>query len=285
MGFTSMQDRRILNDGNSIPCLGYGTFQSPDGEDTSRAVREAIELGYRHIDCAAVYGNEKSVGRGIAQSGIQRSQLFVTSKVWNDHHGYRETREACEKTLEDMGLDYLDLYLIHWPNPLALRSCWAEKNAETWQAMEEMQAQGLIRSLGISNFRLHHYEALMKTARVKPVVNQIKLCPGITQPTVAAFCQAEDILLEGYSPLGQGDVLETPFLIELGRKYDKTPAQIALRWGLERGYIPLPKSIHRERMAQNAQIFDFSLTEEEVATLAGLKEAGGIVKDPDTVSF
>lgn len=285
MGFTSMQDRRIMNDGNSIPCLGYGTFQSPDGEDTSIAVREAIELGYRHIDCAAVYGNEKSVGRGIAQSGIQRSQLFVTSKVWNDHHGYRETREACEKTLEDMGLDYLDLYLIHWPNPLALRSCWAEKNAETWQAMEEMQAQGLIRSLGISNFRLHHYEALMKTARVKPVVNQIKLCPGITQPAVEAFCQAEDILLEGYSPLGQGGVLETPFLIELGRKYDKTPAQIALRWGLERGYIPLPKSIHRERMAQNAQIFDFSLTEEEVAALAGLKEAGGIVKDPDTVSF
>ena len=125
----------------------------------------------------------------------------------------------------------------------------------------------------------------MKTARVKPVVNQIKLCPGITQPAVEAFCQAEDILLEGYSPLGQGGVLETPFLIELGRKYDKTPAQIALRWGLERGYIPLPKSIHRERMAQNAQIFDFSLTEEEVAALAGLKEAGGIVKDPDTVSF
>ncbi|MEA4911855.1 MAG: aldo/keto reductase [Oscillospiraceae bacterium] len=286
MKMKSAADCYTLNNDVKIPCIGYGTFRSPDDETTSDGVKAAVELGYRHIDGAAVYGNEKSVGRGIADCGVAREELFVTSKLWNGAHGYRETYAAFEKTLEDLRLSYLDLYLIHWPNPACVRDCWKEKNAESWQAMEELYHAGKIRAIGVSNFMPRHLDALLETATVQPAVDQIKLCPGIAQPQVADYCRSRGILLEGYSPLGQGSALSDGTVIAaIAEKHGKAPAQVCIRWSLQMGFLPLPKSLHAQRIRQNADVFDFELSAQEMEKITNIRDLCGGVKDPDTVDF
>ena len=248
MNMNKPTDCYVLNNGVQIPCLGFGTWQTPDGDVCVNAVRSAIEAGYRHIDTAAVYGNEESVGKAIRESGIDRKELFLTTKLWNDCHSYDLAMRAFEQSINRLGVDYFDLYLIHWPNPAAFRDHWQDANAETWKAMEELYEAGKIRAIGISNFRTHHIEALLKTAKIKPAVNQIRLCPGDTQDETVAFSRAQGMLLEAYSPLGMGHIFEVPEMQKLAEKYGRSIAQICIRWSLQRGYLPLPKSVTPSRI-------------------------------------
>jgi diketogulonate reductase-like aldo/keto reductase len=243
MFMKSLTDCFELNNGVQIPCLGFGTWQTPGGVSALTSVKEAIKAGYRHIDTAAAYGNEESVGQAIRESGVPRKELFITSKLANPAHGYENTKAAFEATMQKLNLDYLDLYLIHWPNPVKYRNRWEEANAETWRAFEEFYQAGRIRAIGISNFHPRHIEALLKTASVIPQANQIRLCPGDTQDEVVDYCRGKKILLEAYSPLGTGKIFEVPEMRDLAKKYQRSVAQICIRWSLQRGYLPLPKSV------------------------------------------
>lgn len=276
-----------LNNGVMIPCVGYGTFKTP-ADVAEQAVADVIEVGYRLIDTAAVYGNEEAVGKGIRDSGIDRHRLFVTSKLWNTERGYESTKKALDETLQKMQLDYLDLYLIHWPaNQKQFGDRAAEINAETWRAMENAYHEGKIRALGLSNFMPHHVIDLMKTAKVAPAVDQIEVHPGWPHAQEIKYLQAHNILVEAWGPLGgQGaKVLTNPTMEKLAKKYGKTTAQISLRWILQQGVLPLPKSVHPDRMVENTKLFDFELSDEDMKTISELPNLGGQCKDPDEVDF
>ena len=283
----SQLDTYKLSNGVEIPCIGFGTWQTPNGDVAVQAVQCALESGYRHIDTAAVYGNEASVGKAIRMSGVRREELFVTTKLWNNRHSYDQALKAFDESLDKLGLDYLDLYLIHWPNPIDLREGdrWIQANAEAWRAMEELYEASRIRAIGISNFRVHHMEALLKTAKVVPHVNQIRLCPGDTQDETVAFSRAHGMLAEAYSPLGIGRIFEVPEMQALAQKYGRSIAQICIRWSLQRGYLPLPKSVTPSRIQENLKVFDFALDDEDVSLIAGLTGCVGFGDDPDHAPF
>lgn len=275
---------RLLN-GVEIPCIGFGTWQTPDGDVAVNSVKCAIQAGYRHIDTAQAYGNEEGVGEGIRQGGVPREELFITTKLWNTNHTYDLTMRTFEESLKKLGLDYVDLFLIHWPNPAMYRNRWEQANAESWKAMEELYEAGKIRAIGISNFRQHHIEALMKTAKIKPMVNLIRLCPGETQDELVEYCKAQGMVLEAYSPLGNGKIFEVPEMKALADKYGKSIAQICIRWGLQQGYLPLPKSVTPSRIEDNLKVFDFELTDADVQLIANLKGCVGLSGDPDKMPF
>jgi diketogulonate reductase-like aldo/keto reductase len=285
MKLKSLTDTYTLSNGVEIPCIGFGTWQTPDGEVAVSSVLSALEAGYRHIDTAQGYGNEESVGIAVKKSGIKREEIFITSKLANNDHGYERTMAAFEGTMKRLDMDYLDLYLIHWPNPIAFRDNWQEANAGTWKAFEELYKAKRIRAIGISNFHPHHIEELMKTATIAPMVNQIRLCPGDTQDEVVDYCRAHNILLEAYSPFGVGKLFEVPEMKALAEKYGKTIAQIAIRWSLQRGYLPLPKSVTPARIRENVDVFDFELEESDVELIANLKGCVGYSADPDTITW
>ncbi|QIK69360.1 aldo/keto reductase [Erysipelothrix sp. HDW6C] len=274
-----------LSNGVEIPAVGFGTWQTPDGDVAESSVLAAINAGYRHIDTAAVYGNEESVGRGIAKSGVARDELFITTKLWNTEHTYDRAKAAIDVSLEKLGLDYLDLYLIHWPNPVAFREDWATANAEAWRAMEEAVDAGKIRAIGISNFLPEHTEALLKTARIKPVVNQIFLNPSDMQKDVVACNDKHGILTEAYSPLGTGNIFGIEELAAIAHKYNRTVAQVVLRWSLQNGFLPLPKSVHEDRIKENFAIFDFEISDEDMAAINALEGKAGAALDPNTTTF
>lgn len=277
----SLTDTYTLANGVKIPKVGFGTWQTPDGDVAEASVIAALKAGYRHIDTAAAYGNEESVGRGIQKSGVPREEIFVTTKLWNTDHSYEKAKAAIETSLEKLQLEYLDLYLIHWPNPLALRDRWAETNAQTWRAMEEAVAAGKIRAIGVSNFRVKHLDALLETAKIKPVVNQIFLNPSDMQPEVVAYNDAHAILTEAYSPLGTGKMFTVPALQEIAARVGKTVAQVVLRWDIQHGYLPLPKSVHEARIVENGAIFDFELSAADMAIIDSLKGVAGTARNPD----
>ncbi len=279
---TSQRDTYKLVNGVEIPCLGFGTWQTPDGDTAVQAVRCAIDSGYTHIDTAQAYGNEESIGKAIRLSGVPRKNLFITTKLWNTNHTYDLTIRSFEESMNKLGLDYLDLFLIHWPNPFPFRNYWQQANAESWKAMEELYEAGKIRAIGFSNFRTHHIEALLKTARIAPMVNQIRLCPGDTQDETVSYCRDHQMIIEAYSPLGTGQIFEVPEMQELAKKYNRSIAQICIRWSLQRGYLPLPKSVTPSRIQENLKVFDFSLTDEDVQRIADLKGCVGYSSDPDT---
>jgi diketogulonate reductase-like aldo/keto reductase len=281
----SLTDCYKLNNGIPIPCIGFGTWQAPDGAAAVSAVKTAIEAGYRHIDTAAIYGNEEGVGEGIRKSGIPREEIFITTKLWNDEHGYERTLHAFEQSMKRLRLEYLDLYLIHWPNPVKFRKNWEEANAGTWKAFEELYKAGKIRSIGVSNFHGRHIDALLKTASVAPMVNQIRLCPGDTQDEVTDYCWKKGILPEAYSPLGTGKIFESQEMKSFAEKYGRTIAQLCIRWSLQRGYLPLPKSVTPERIRENAGVFDFELSPEDVRAIAGLTGIAGTAANPDETDF
>lgn len=281
----SLTDTYRLANGVEIPVVGFGTWQTPDGQVAEDSVYEAIQAGYRHIDTAAAYGNESSVGQGIHRSGIARKDLFVTTKLWNADHGHKEAKAAIDTSLMKLGLDYVDLYLIHWPNPVNLRDRWAETNAESWLAMEEAVQAGKIRALGVSNFRAKHLDALYETAKIMPVVNQIFLNPSDLQPEVTKYNEAHHLLNEAYSPLGTGKIFEVPELKTMAEKYHKSVAQVVLRWSLQHGFLPLPKSVHADRIKANTQIFDFEIDAADMTTIDGFRGVAGLAKDPDQRDF
>ncbi|MDR3173015.1 MAG: aldo/keto reductase [Treponema sp.] len=281
----SLTDSYELSNGVKIPCIGFGTWQTPNGEVAVSSVKEAIAAGYRHIDTAQGYGNEESVGKALRESGVKRGEIFVTSKLSNGEHGYEKTMAAFEGTMKKLGLEYLDLFLIHWPNPMRFRNNWKEANAGTWKAFEELYKAGRIRAIGVSNFHQRHIEPLLETAAVAPQVNQIRLCPGDTQDEVVEYCRKQNILLEAYSPLGVGKIFEVPRMQELAKKYGKSIAQVCIRWSLQMGFLPLPKSITPARIRENAMVFDFELSPDDVKLIADLKGCVGYSKDPDTTEF
>lgn len=285
MEFHGMEDTYTLNNGVKIPVIGFGTWQTPDGDVAKQSVETAINAGFRHIDTAAAYGNEDSVGAGIKASGINRHDLFLTSKLWNADHGYDKTKKAIDRSLEKLDTDYLDLYLIHWPNPAAIRDHWQEANAESWQAMEEAVKAGKIRAIGVSNFRKKHLDALMKTAEIKPVVNQIMLNPSDLQPAVTKVNKEYDLLSEAYSPLGTGGMLGNEAVKQVAAAVGKSPAQVLIRWSLQHGFLPLPKSVHAKYIKANTEVFDFTLSPEQMKQLDSLHGVSGLAKDPDTTSF
>lgn len=281
----SLQETYTLKNGVEIPVVGFGTWQTPDGEVAENSVTWALEAGYRHIDTAAAYKNEESVGRAIAKSGIPREEIFVTTKLWNDSHSYEKAQEAIDTSLEKLGLDYLDLYLIHWPNPVTFRDNWKEANAGAWKAMEEAVEAGKIRAIGVSNFHPHHLEALAETAKIEPTVNQIYLNPSDMQEEIVEYNKAHGIISEAYSPLGTGRIFEVDELKELATKYNKSIAQLVLRWSLQHGFLPLPKTVTESRVTENADIFDFTIEEEDMKRIDGLKGCAGEAKNPDEVGF
>lgn len=287
MTLTSVNSPIKLNNGVEIPCVGYGTFRT-DPAVTAQAVQDAIAAGYRHIDTAKVYENEVGVGQGIKAAGVPREELFVTSKLWNTDRGYEATKAAFQASLDRLGLDYLDLYLIHWPaNEKQFGADAAKINAETWRAMEELYEAGKIRAIGLSNFMPHHVAELLKTAKIKPMVDQIEVHPGWTHAEEIKKLQAMDIVVEAWGPLGgQGaTVLVDPTMQKIAAAHGKSTAQVSLRWILQQGVVPLPKSVHADRIKQNMDLFDFELSNEEMQAISALPNLGGQCKDPDDVDF
>jgi diketogulonate reductase-like aldo/keto reductase len=265
-----------LNDGVTMPWLGLGVYQTKDGEEVIHAVKTAVELGYRSIDTAAGYNNEDGVGQAIRECGVARDELFITTKVRNPDQGYESTLKAFEVSRRKLGLDYIDLYLIHWPV--------AGKYRETWKALIHLQKEGLIKSIGVSNFQIHHLKDIIEDTSVVPVVNQVEFHPLLTQRELLKYANEQGIQLEAWSPLMQGN-LDLPLLKELAGKYDKTPAQIVLRWDLQQGVITIPKSVHADRIKENAGFFDFTLSDEDVKAIEDLNRDHRFGPDPDNFNF
>jgi diketogulonate reductase-like aldo/keto reductase len=253
-----------LNNGVEIPRFGIGVFRSPRGEETRNAVAHALAAGYRHVDTARSYNNERDVGAAIRDSGIPRSEIFVTTKLWNDDQGYDSTLRACERSLKELGLDYVDLYLEHWPVP--------GRRLDSWRAMEKLLADGKCRAIGVSNFMRRHLEELLQHAKVVPAVNQVELNPFLNQEEVRRYCEARGIVVEAYSPLTKGYRLGHSLLGRIAGRYGKTPAQVLIRWCLQHGLVVIPKSIREERIRENANVFDFQISEEDMRILDGLDE-------------
>jgi diketogulonate reductase-like aldo/keto reductase len=266
-----------LNNGVEIPVLGLGVYQSPAGEVTKQAILDSFEAGYRHVDTARIYGNEKDVGKALAESGIPREEIFVTTKLWNADQGYDSTLDACEISLGKMDLDYVDLYLMHWPVE--------GKRLESWIAMEELLAKGKCRSIGISNFMVHHLEELLGKAHVIPAINQIEMSPYnyLQRKETLDLCQSAGIVIEAYSPLTKGRRLGDPRLVGMAGKYGKTSAQLLIRWALEKKFVVLPKSVNRDRIFENAAVFDFTLSDADSEVLDGFNENLATGWDPTHV--
>ena len=260
-----------------MPWLGLGTFKSREGEEVERAVRYAIDRGYRHIDTATVYGNEAGVGRAVRDCSVAREDIFITTKVWNSDQGYDQTLAAFDQSLERLGMDYVDLYLVHWPVE--------KKFTETWRALEQLHRDGRAHAIGVSNFLIHHLRELLKSAQIVPMVNQIEFHPHLVQPKLLAFCRERKIQVEAWSPLMRGDIGKVPEIEELAGKYNKTPAQLVLRWNLQHQIVTIPKSVHAGRIAENADIFDFELSEEDMDSLDSLDRNRRIGPDPDKIDF
>lgn len=271
---TKLTDTFTLANGVEIPCIGYGTWQTPDGETTANCVRDAIAAGYRHIDTAFAYGNEKSVGEGIRLSGVKREELFVTTKHWVTERGYEKTVAAVENSLSLLGLDYVDLYLVHWPCVEKVSENWKEINAETWRGFEKMYKDGKIRAIGVSNYQARHLEPLMETAEIKPMVNQLEFHPGYTQIENIRWAQEHGMLVEAWSPLGSGAVLSDPLVNEIAAKYNKSAAQLCVKFALQNGILPLPKSTKQERMKDNADVFGFEISAEDMNALMNMPVTG-----------
>jgi 2,5-diketo-D-gluconate reductase A len=271
-----------LNDGNTIPQLGFGVFQI-EPEDTAEAVSEALEIGYRHIDTAEMYGNEKEVGEAVRTSGLNRSDVFVTSKLTNASHEPQDARKAFERTLSELGFDYVDLFLIHWPLP----ALYGGDFVSTWKTLEEFKADGRSRSIGVSNFQIHHLERLASETKTVPAVNQIEVHPYLTNDAVRSYGRDYGIATEAWSPIAQGAVLKDPTITEIAEKVGKTAAQVVLRWHIQRSDIVFPKSVTPSRIKENFEIFDFELGFEDMEAISALdrNEIGRTGAHPDTFAY
>lgn len=277
----NLQDTTTLNNGVKMPWFGLGVFKVEEGPELVNAVKTAIKHGYRSVDTAAIYGNEEGVGQGIREglkeAGISREELFVTSKVWNADLGYESTIAAYETSLKKLGLEYLDLYLIHWPVE--------GKYKDAWRALETLYKEGRVKAIGVSNFQIHHLQDLMKDAEIKPMINQVEYHPRLTQKELQAFCQDNGIQFEAWSPLMQGQLHDNEVIQEIANKHNKSVAQVILRWDLQNGVVTIPKSTKEHRIVENANVFDFELTKEEMEIIDGLNQNHRVGPDPDNFDF
>ncbi|KAJ2963372.1 hypothetical protein NQZ79_g1592 [Umbelopsis isabellina] len=262
----NLQSKRKLNDGNEIPVLGFGVYQSNPGDETEQAVLWALETGYRHIDTASCYYNEESVGSALKKCNIPREQIWVTTKLWDTDHGFDKAKEACEESLRKLGLDYIDLYLIHSPIP------GKKLRTESWKALEQLKKEGKVRSIGVSNYGVHHMKELLEIATIKPTINQIEVTPYQVREELCKFCTDNDVVVEAFSPLTMGIKLKEPRLNKIAEKYGKQPAQILIRWSLQRGIVPLPKSVTKHRIIDNSNVFDFEISAEDMDALTKMDE-------------
>jgi diketogulonate reductase-like aldo/keto reductase len=260
----TFQSNAIINDGVEIPRLGLGVYQLPPGETTLRAVKYSLKIGYRHIDTAWLYGNEGDVGRAVAESGISRGEVFITTKVWNSDQGYNSTLAACERSLRNLGLPYVDLYLIHWPVQ--------GKSKDTWKAMIQLVKEGKARTIGVSNYEIFELQEILQNFDVAPSVNQVEFHPFLYRHELLEFCKKYNIQLESYSPLTRGRKLDHPSVTNMARKYGKTAAQILIRWCLQHDMVVIPKSIHESRIKENSEVFDFQIEEPDMKRLNSLNE-------------
>lgn len=270
----------LLNNGVSIPMLGLGVFRAQDGEECANAVEAALSCGYLHIDTAAVYGNEGSVGEGLRRSGVPRQEIFLTTKLWNEDQRAGRQRQAFEESLKRLGTEYVDLYLIHWPVK--------EKYAESWRVLEELYAEGRVRAIGVSNFLEHHLDDLLSTAKVVPAVNQVECHPRFSQEPLRAYCEKLSIAFEAWSPLGgsgAGSLVNNSELTAIGATYGKSAAQVMIRWELQRGIITIPKSSHPQRIQANADVFDFELSATDMAAIHAMNRNERVGSHPDTFTF
>ena len=274
-----------LNNGIDIPAIGFGTWQIPEGEDAYQAVKKALVAGYTHIDTAAIYGNEKSVGRAIKDSGIAHNTLFITTKLWNTERGFDKAIAAFEKSLADLGLEYLDLYLIHWPANETQFEGWAAINADTWKALEYLYQQGKVKAIGVSNFPKEYLVKLLETATIIPAVNQIEFHPGYLQEETVELCKSNDILVQAWSPLGSGRILQDETLIALAEQKSTSVGQICIKFALSQGILPLPKSTNPANIKRNLDIDSFDLTEEDIRIIRTLPAMGFSGSDPKKVAF
>lgn len=274
---------RILRNGILVPQIGFGTWQITDREKMKTLIKCAYEQGYRLIDTAAAYSNEITIAKAIEANGIPRQELILSDKVWNTSRGYAAVQDACKKSLKKLKTDYLDIYLIHWPASSKLYCDWAEINADTWRGMEALLKDGLVRSIGVCNFKPHHLEKLRETAEIMPMINQIELHPGMPQVENIQYCSKHSIQIEASSPLGNGQILCNNILSMLADKYDKSTAQICLRWEIQKAAIAIPKTSKPERLSQNMDVFDFELTAEEMEKIDSIPYCGGIGIDSDEV--
>ena len=273
-----------LSNGIEMPAIGIGTHQA-QGDAAADALALAFNEGYRLVDTAAAYLTEPVVREAIKKSDVKREDIFITSKLRNACHGYRNTMDAFELTLENLGTDYLDLYLIHWPNPVQYRTIWQEATKGTWKAFVELYKAGRIRAIGVSNFMPHHIDMVTEDSGVVPMVNQLKLCPGVIQPEIVSYCKEKGIAIEAYSPFGTGTVFKAPELAKMSEKYGKSVGQIVLRWAIQMGFVPLPKSVTAERIRQNLDVFNFQLTEEDVTIISNLEGYAEPAAIPDEINF
>lgn len=270
----------ILNNGIEMPAFGFGTYLSKNGEEVATSVKWALQAGYRLIDTAATYDNEEGVGKGIRESGIPREEIFVTTKLWNTDQGYESALHAIDVSLSKLRLTYVDLYLIHWPTADDKGVASINKREETWKAMEEIYRSGKVKAIGVSNYTITHLEEMKKYAKVPPVINQVEFHPFLYQKELLNYCKQNKIALEAYRPLTKGKRLNDATIELIAKKYAKTDAQVLIRWSMQHGCIPIPKSVHKERIEENINVFDFELSDEDMATLDGLNENLRLCWDP-----
>lgn len=276
----SMHDCYEMNNGQKIPCIGYGTYKAIDGDGTE-VIKTALKAGYRYFDTAEFYKNEEEIGRAVSESDVKREELFLTSKVWKENLGTDRTKKSIENSLKKLGTDYLDMFLIHWPCPNHDYKDWKETVLDTWRVMEKYCHEGRIRSIGVSNFLPQHLEFLIRNADIIPAVDQIEFHPGYTQEMTVNYCKEKDILVQAWSPLGRKKVLGSSLLLELAEKYSVTPAQICIRYAVQRGVVPLPKASSYERMVENGDVFGFSIIDEDMYRIGTMPQTGWSGEHPD----
>lgn len=273
----SITDSATLNNGVEIPWLGFGVFQSEPGEVTELAVSKALEVGYRSVDTASIYENEASVGKAVKESGIPREEIFITTKVWNTEQGYQSTLNAFEDSRKKLDVDYVDLYLVHWPV--------IGRYVETWKALEKLYKDGIVRAIGVSNFQIPDLQEVLDICEIKPVLNQVELHPVFRRAELHQFCARNQIQMEAWAPLHQGQALDIPVIVNIAKKYGKSPAQVLIRWDLDIEVVTIPKSVTPQRIAENADVFDFELSLEDLAAIAALNEEKMTLEYPENCGY
>lgn len=274
-----------LNNNNKIPKIGFGTWKLKNNNDTIEIIKNAVMSGYRHFDTAYAYGNEVMVGKGLKESNIDRKELFISSKLWNDDRGYDNIINACKRSIENLGCEYLDMYLIHWPASKAVHDDWIDINNETWKAFEYLYNEGLVKAIGVCNFKVNQLEELIKNANIKPMVNQIEYHIGQRQSDIIDYCFNNNIVVEAWSPLGSGKMLKNDVIQNMAKKYNISPAQLCIKWCLDNGVLPLPKSKDKDRMKENLDIFDIIISKEDKEILDNMPYIGGSGLDSEEITL